>query len=160
MKKGVIKNFAKFTTKHLCQSLIFNKVAGLSLWILRIFQNIFFGELLQVTLSVLSELLQLLTTHSKQPRRSFETFIFSDFSNFRTSNSLNPLLSEKLKQTLHFHLGHVFRFLTTDCALNFLILLYLAVKLQVVNSFICSFIFAISSSDLNFDWLCFIKLNW
>ena len=30
MKKGVIKNFAKFTGKHLCQSL-FNKVAGLRL---------------------------------------------------------------------------------------------------------------------------------
>ena len=25
--KGVLKNFAKFTGKHLCQSLIFNKVA-------------------------------------------------------------------------------------------------------------------------------------
>ena len=29
MKKGVIRNFAKFTGKHLCQSLLFNKVAGL-----------------------------------------------------------------------------------------------------------------------------------
>ena len=28
-KKGVLKNFAKFTGKHLCQSLFFNKVAGL-----------------------------------------------------------------------------------------------------------------------------------
>ena len=28
-KKGVLKNFAKFTGKHLRQSLIFNKVAGL-----------------------------------------------------------------------------------------------------------------------------------
>ena len=30
-KKGVLKNFAEFTGKHLCQSLFFNKVAGLSL---------------------------------------------------------------------------------------------------------------------------------
>ena len=30
-KKGVLANFAKFTGKHLCQSLFFNKVAGLSL---------------------------------------------------------------------------------------------------------------------------------
>ena len=30
-KKGVLRNFAKFTGKHLCQSLFFNKVAGLSL---------------------------------------------------------------------------------------------------------------------------------
>ena len=29
VKKGVLTNFAKFTGKHLCQSLFFNKVAGL-----------------------------------------------------------------------------------------------------------------------------------
>ena len=28
-KKGVLRNFANFTGKHLCQSLFFNKVAGL-----------------------------------------------------------------------------------------------------------------------------------
>ena len=28
-KKGVLKNFPKFTGKHLCQNLFFNKVAGL-----------------------------------------------------------------------------------------------------------------------------------
>ena len=27
-KKGVLKNFTKFTRKYLCQSLLFNKVAG------------------------------------------------------------------------------------------------------------------------------------
>ena len=27
-KKGLLKHFAKFTGKHLCQGLIFNKVAG------------------------------------------------------------------------------------------------------------------------------------
>ena len=27
-KQGVFRNFAKFTGKHLCQSLFFNKVAG------------------------------------------------------------------------------------------------------------------------------------
>ena len=29
-KKGVLRNFLEFTGKHLCQSLFFNKVAGLS----------------------------------------------------------------------------------------------------------------------------------
>ena len=29
MKKGVLKNFTKFTEKHLCQSLFFNQVEGL-----------------------------------------------------------------------------------------------------------------------------------
>ena len=28
-KKGALENFAKFSGKHLCQSLFFNKVAGL-----------------------------------------------------------------------------------------------------------------------------------
>ena len=28
VKKGVLKNFKKFTGKHLCQRLFFNKVAG------------------------------------------------------------------------------------------------------------------------------------
>ena len=28
-KKGVFRNFAKFTGKHLCQSLFFNKLASL-----------------------------------------------------------------------------------------------------------------------------------
>ena len=28
-KKGVLKNFAKFTGKYLCHSLVFNKVADL-----------------------------------------------------------------------------------------------------------------------------------
>ena len=28
-KKGALRNFAKLTGKHLCQSLFFNKVAGL-----------------------------------------------------------------------------------------------------------------------------------
>ena len=30
-RKAVFRNFAKFTGKHLCQSLFFNKVAGLTL---------------------------------------------------------------------------------------------------------------------------------
>ena len=30
-KKGVLRNFVKFLGKHLCQSLYFNKVAGLTL---------------------------------------------------------------------------------------------------------------------------------
>ena len=29
VRKGVLRNFAQFTGKHLCQSLIFNRVAGL-----------------------------------------------------------------------------------------------------------------------------------
>ena len=32
-KKGIHKNFAKFTEKHLCQILVFNKVAGLRIFL-------------------------------------------------------------------------------------------------------------------------------
>ena len=34
-KKGVLKNFTKFTEKHLCQSLFFNKAAGLPAFLLK-----------------------------------------------------------------------------------------------------------------------------
>ena len=34
MRKGVITNLAKFTGKHLCQSLFFNKVTSLRLLLL------------------------------------------------------------------------------------------------------------------------------
>ena len=53
VRKGAFINFAKFTVKHLCQSLFFNKVAGFSLqkrdsgtgvflWVLRNFCKRFF----------------------------------------------------------------------------------------------------------------------
>ena len=41
--KGVLRNFAKFTRKHLCQSLFFNKVAS------QISKNTFFIEHLRAT---------------------------------------------------------------------------------------------------------------
>ena len=31
VRKGILRNFAKFTRKHICQRFFFNKVAGLSL---------------------------------------------------------------------------------------------------------------------------------
>ena len=37
VRKGFLRNFAKFTRKYLCQSLFFNKVAGLRLGDLEIF---------------------------------------------------------------------------------------------------------------------------
>ena len=48
-KKGVLKNFTKFTGKHLCQSLFFNKVAGLRP---ATFKNTFFTEHLWTTASL------------------------------------------------------------------------------------------------------------
>ena len=36
LKVSVLKNLAKFIGKHLCQSLFFNKVAGLGLYYIRV----------------------------------------------------------------------------------------------------------------------------
>ena len=36
MIKGVLKNLAKFTGKHLCESLFFNKVAGLVSFLIKL----------------------------------------------------------------------------------------------------------------------------
>ena len=41
IKKGVLRNFTKFTGKHLCSSLFFNKVAGLRQLVNRIMDAIF-----------------------------------------------------------------------------------------------------------------------
>ena len=56
LKKGVLKNFVKFTGKHLCQSLFFNKVAEketlvqvFSCEFCGISKNTFFTEHLQAT---------------------------------------------------------------------------------------------------------------
>ena len=49
-KKGALKNFTRFTGKHLCQSLCFNKVAGL--WP-ETFKNIFFYRTPMVVASIL-----------------------------------------------------------------------------------------------------------
>ena len=58
-QKGVPENFAKFTGKHLCQSLFFNKVAEketlaqvFSCEFCKIFKNTFFTEHLRTTASV------------------------------------------------------------------------------------------------------------
>ena len=57
-KKGVLRNFAKFTGKHLCQRLFFNKVAGLfSCEFCEISKSTFFTEHLQTTTSVMKNLL-------------------------------------------------------------------------------------------------------
>ena len=50
-KKGILENLTKFTGKHLCQSLFFNKVAGLR--ICEIFKNAFFYRTPLVAATVL-----------------------------------------------------------------------------------------------------------
>ena len=45
-KKGVLRNLAKFTGKHLCQSLFFNKVAGVAKFLRKPFSQNTSGRLL------------------------------------------------------------------------------------------------------------------
>ena len=42
LKVSVLKNLAKFIGKHLCQSLFFNKVAGLGLYYIRVSDTVVF----------------------------------------------------------------------------------------------------------------------
>ena len=80
-KKGVLRNFAKFTGKHLCQSLFFNKVAGLrpaTLLKKRLWHRCFpvnFGKFLR-TPFITEHLwwLLLATTHSYNGFKTFRWF--------------------------------------------------------------------------------------
>ena len=47
VRKGVLRNFVKFTGKHLCQNMFFNKVAGLSLLEKRLTQ-VFYCEFCEI----------------------------------------------------------------------------------------------------------------
>ena len=38
-RRGVLRNFVKFTGKHLCQSLFFNKVAGMGDYVRMKYEN-------------------------------------------------------------------------------------------------------------------------
>ena len=54
MKKGVLRNLKKFTGKHLCQGLLFNKVADLNLVKKETLAQVFsceFFEILKTTFS-------------------------------------------------------------------------------------------------------------
>ena len=51
IRKGVLRNFTKFTGKQLCQSLFFNKVAGL--------KNTFFTEHRWTTVSGLTKITEI-----------------------------------------------------------------------------------------------------
>ena len=55
-EKGVLRNFAKFTGKRLCQSLFFNKVAGggLQLYLKRDSGTGFFCEFCEISKNTFS----------------------------------------------------------------------------------------------------------
>ena len=52
VRKGVLRNFAKFTGKHLVQNLFFNKVAGLSLVKNKTLAQVFFCEFCEISKNI------------------------------------------------------------------------------------------------------------
>ena len=88
-KKGVLKNFAIFTRKHLCQSLFLccnfikkeTLAQGFFCEFYKIFKNTFFTEYLWMTAFVLQQLLALY----------FEIIYSSQLSSFET-----PLVGKKI----------------------------------------------------------------
>ena len=81
-KKGILRNFTKFSGKHLCLSLFFNKVAGLCrlkflrtpfyiehIWWLRLSFLIFSLKVLKFQINILKAL-------SKHSYHSFKTLFF------------------------------------------------------------------------------------
>ena len=95
VKKGVLRNFTKFTGKHLCQCLFFNKVAGLRpasllkkrFWhrcfpvnFLKFLRTPFFAEHLWRTTSARMTLMnELRDIDSSLVSSSFRLFFFSFF---------------------------------------------------------------------------------
>ena len=79
-KKGVLRKFAKFLGKHLCQSLFFNKVAGLPVNSVKFLRTSFFIEHLWWLLLFSVETFSLLLycffwMHFLKLSKTFKTFL-------------------------------------------------------------------------------------
>ena len=61
-KKGVLRNFAKFIGKHLCQSLFFNKVAGGTFFTEHVWATAFLFKMKCFLVSLLRKIFQLCLT--------------------------------------------------------------------------------------------------
>ena len=108
MRKCVLRNFAKFTVKHLCQSLFFNKIAGLrpatlskkKLWhrcfpvnFVEFLRTPFFTEHLRMTASVVSYIFTKRTStfYSLRNTNDFTIPFVNDAHNgMRTVSYLGP----------------------------------------------------------------------
>ena len=99
VRKGVLRNFAKFTGKHLCQSLFFNKVADLETLVqvffcifCRLSKNTFFIEHFRATHSVIWAYQRVLTiSHSQK---------YSDLHDICKSSSFLEMLRVVTKDNL------------------------------------------------------------
>ena len=108
VRKGLLRNFVKFTGKHLCQSLFFKKVAGQETWaqvfsceFCKISKNTFFAEHLWAT--TFENFLELLVNSSSNTVKKFN---FMSASPVLIKNVIILLYNTLLKCLA---LVHVFR---------------------------------------------------
>ena len=82
-KKGVLRNFAKFTGKLLCQSLFFNKVAGVS-FLIKTLAEVFSFEFCEISKSTYSQRAPQVAASIKK----LHVYIFERFTCSRPANLL------------------------------------------------------------------------
>ena len=116
-KKGVLKNFAKFSGKHLCQGLFFNKVAGLrpaSLLIKKgLWHRYFFWEFWEIFTNTLFYRTPLITYRfSKTLENTYEGVQFSKAAELQPATllNINSLIDTKqwFQSGIHKNLPHSF----------------------------------------------------
>ena len=96
--KGILRNFAKFTGKHLCQGLFFNKVAGLSPKCCGISKNTFFYRILPDDCFYFLK--------RKMKKRYGDMIIFTDMQGETDVVCLKETANIILKDTWHNKLKH------------------------------------------------------
>ena len=67
VRKGVLRNFAKSTGKHLCQSLFFNKVAGLGQFFISILHVGYLLMKARVMIGLLEPIAEVYLEPSQEP---------------------------------------------------------------------------------------------
>ena len=110
-KKGILKNFAKFTGKHLCKSLFFNKLyskrdpgTGVFLWILRNFLEHLFYRTSPGDCFCISFYLRKhpLTTANAAVRRCYSDLKACNFIEKRLQHRCFPVNTAKFLRTAFF----------------------------------------------------------
>ena len=98
-KKGVLRNFAKFTGKHLCQSLFFNKVAGAACNFIKkeTLTQVFSCEFCEISKNTFSQRTPLVAASGKKPIKVMKEMKSKQVTSFLTSSAdLIFLISGKL----------------------------------------------------------------
>ena len=101
-KKGVRRNFTKFTEKHLCQSLFFIKVAGQACNFVKkvTLAQVFFCEFCEISKETFLHRALLVTASGKHYLFGFDAiqFFFSAYRNTGTQDPTGTLVGD-IKKT-------------------------------------------------------------